>query len=105
MSKERCRNYRADLCIFDTDKETAIMISLCAFHADRCHGDRLYFVNNGPCKTDAGSLDWASVSEQNSVQEPVVQTPVTSGRPAQYQKLASAKSPENIQKMGSKCTA
>uniref|UniRef100_A0A8C1Y4J3 Complement component 6 n=1 Tax=Cyprinus carpio TaxID=7962 RepID=A0A8C1Y4J3_CYPCA len=74
MSKERCRNYRADLCVFDADKETAIMMSLCAFHADRCHGDRLYFMNNGPCKTDAGSLDWAkfraSVSEQSSVQEP-----------------------------------
>lgn len=74
MSKERCRNYRADLCVFDADKETAIMMSLCAFHADRCHGDRLYFMNNGPCKTDAGSLDWAkfraSVSEQSSVREP-----------------------------------
>lgn len=74
MSKERCRNYRADLCVFDADKDTAIMMSLCAFHADRCHGDRLYFMNNGPCKTDAGSLDWAkfraSVSEQSSVREP-----------------------------------
>lgn len=50
------------------------MMSLCAFHADRCHGDRLYFMNNGPCKTDAGSLDWAkfraNVSEQSSVREP-----------------------------------
>lgn len=74
MSKERCRNYRADLCVFDADKETAIMMSLCAFQADRCHGDRLYFMNNGPCKTDAGSLDWAkfraNVSEQSSVREP-----------------------------------
>ncbi|KAK9955305.1 hypothetical protein ABG768_015187 [Culter alburnus] len=74
MSKERCRNYRTDLCIFDADKETAIMMSLCAFHADRCHGDRLYFMNKGPCKTDADSLDWAkfraSVSKQSSVQEP-----------------------------------
>uniref|UniRef100_A0A673JFH2 Complement component C6-like n=1 Tax=Sinocyclocheilus rhinocerous TaxID=307959 RepID=A0A673JFH2_9TELE len=64
MSKERCR-YECD---------TAIMISLCAFCADRCHGDRLYFMNNGLCKTDAGSLDWAkfraNVSEQSSVQEP-----------------------------------
>ncbi|XP_050948615.1 complement component C6 [Labeo rohita] len=74
MSKESCRNYRADLCVFDADKETAIMMSLCAFHAGRCHGDRLYFMNNGPCKTDAGSLDWAkfraSVSEKSSVREP-----------------------------------
>uniref|UniRef100_A0A672NEP8 Complement component C6 n=1 Tax=Sinocyclocheilus grahami TaxID=75366 RepID=A0A672NEP8_SINGR len=73
MSKERCR-YESDLCVFDADKETAIMISLCAFRADRCHGDRLYFMNNGLCKTDAGSLDWAkfraNVSEQSSVQEP-----------------------------------
>lgn len=50
------------------------MMSLCAFHAGRCHGDRLYFMNNGPCKTDAGSLDWAkfraSVSEKSSVREP-----------------------------------
>uniref|UniRef100_A0A673JL66 Complement component C6-like n=1 Tax=Sinocyclocheilus rhinocerous TaxID=307959 RepID=A0A673JL66_9TELE len=73
MSKERCR-YESDLCVFDADKDTAIMISLCAFCADRCHGDRLYFMNNGLCKTDAGSLDWAkfraNVSEQSSVQEP-----------------------------------
>lgn len=50
------------------------MMSLCAFHADRCHGDRLYFMNKGPCKTDADSLDWAkfraSVSKHSSVQEP-----------------------------------
>ncbi|XP_051533125.1 complement component C6 [Myxocyprinus asiaticus] len=74
MSKASCRNYRADLCVLDASKETAIMMSPCAFHAGRCHGDRLYFMNNGPCETDAGSLDWAKfrarVSEQSSVQEP-----------------------------------
>uniref|UniRef100_A0A672RYJ4 Complement C6 n=1 Tax=Sinocyclocheilus grahami TaxID=75366 RepID=A0A672RYJ4_SINGR len=73
MSKERCR-YESDLCVFDADKETAIMMSICAFYADHCNGDRLYFMNHGPCKTDAGSLDWAkfraSVSEQSSVREP-----------------------------------
>lgn len=74
MTKEKCRGYREDVCVYDAGKETAIMMSLCAFHADRCHGNRLYFMNNGPCKSDARSLDWAkfraSVSEQSSVQEP-----------------------------------
>lgn len=69
-----CRNYREDLCIFDASKEAAIMMSSCVFHAGRCRGDPLYFMNNGPCKTDAFSLDWAKfrarVSEQSSVQEP-----------------------------------
>lgn len=73
MSKDNCKGYRADLCIFDASKEAAFMMSSCAFHASRCHGDKLYFMNNGPCKTDAHSLDWAKfrarVSEQSSVQE------------------------------------
>ncbi|KAA0720004.1 Complement component C6 [Triplophysa tibetana] len=74
MSKEQCGNYRKDLCIFDALKEAAIMMSSCVFHAGRCRGDPLYFMNNGPCKTDAFSLDWAKfrarVSEQSSVQDP-----------------------------------
>lgn len=49
------------------------MVSTCAFHAGRCRGDRLYFMNNGPCKTDAFSLDWAKfragVAQQSAVQQ------------------------------------
>ncbi|XP_067279974.1 complement component C6 [Pseudorasbora parva] len=74
MFRESCRHFKADVCVFDADSETAIMMSLCAFHSYRCHGDKLYFMNNGPCKTDADSLDWAkfraSLSKQSSVQEP-----------------------------------
>uniref|UniRef100_A0A4W4EUG3 Complement component 6 n=1 Tax=Electrophorus electricus TaxID=8005 RepID=A0A4W4EUG3_ELEEL len=68
------RRYNEDFCVWDAAKGRAIMMSFCAFHAGRCHGDKIYFMNNGPCKSDVASLDWArfraSVSEKSSVQEP-----------------------------------
>lgn len=66
-----CRKYKNDICALDVTKGSARMISFCSFHADRCHGDKLHFINNGPCK---GDVNWArfraSISEKSSVQQP-----------------------------------
>ncbi|XP_073790443.1 complement component C6 isoform X1 [Danio rerio] len=106
MTKERCRGYREDLCVYDAGKETAIMMSLCAFHADRCHGDRLYFMNNGPCKSDARSLDWAkfrvSVSEQSSVQEPCGSDTCYEWETCSVSKTCECKMPRECPKDGKK---
>ncbi|XP_068072134.2 complement component C6 isoform X1 [Danio rerio] len=106
MTKERCRGYREDLCVYDAGKETAIMMSLCAFHVDRCHGDRLYFMNNGPCKSDARSLDWAkfrvSVSEQSSVQEPCGSDTCYEWETCSVSKTCECKMPRECPKDGKK---
>ncbi|XP_076836916.1 complement component C6-like [Brachyhypopomus gauderio] len=74
IPREDCRRYKEDFCILDAENGKAIMMSFCAFHAGRCHGDKLYFMNNGPCRSDVASLDWArfraSVSAKSAVQEP-----------------------------------
>ncbi|XP_072518416.1 complement component C6 [Salminus brasiliensis] len=74
IPREDCRKYMEDICVFDAVKGSTMMMSFCAFHAGRCHGDKLHFMNDGPCKSDVASLDWAkfraSVSEKSSVKEP-----------------------------------
>lgn len=65
------RKYKNDICALDVTKDHAVMMSFCSFHADRCHGDKLHFINNGPCK---GDVNWArfraSISEKSLVQKP-----------------------------------
>uniref|UniRef100_A0AAR2J3B7 Complement component C6 n=1 Tax=Pygocentrus nattereri TaxID=42514 RepID=A0AAR2J3B7_PYGNA len=74
IPREDCRTYKEDFCVLDAVKGSTMMMSFCAFHAGRCHGDKLHFMNDGLCKSDVASLDWAkfraSVSEKSSVQEP-----------------------------------
>ncbi|XP_060790845.1 complement component C6 [Neoarius graeffei] len=71
IPREDCRKYKNDICALDVTKGSARMISFCSFHADRCHEDKLHFINNGPCK---GDVNWArfraSISEKSSVQQP-----------------------------------
>ncbi|KAG7321045.1 hypothetical protein KOW79_015460 [Hemibagrus wyckioides] len=71
IPREDCRKYKNDICALDVTKDRAVMMSFCSFHADRCHGDKLHFINNGPCKDD---VNWArfraSISEKSSVQKP-----------------------------------
>ncbi|XP_066501729.1 complement component C6 [Hoplias malabaricus] len=74
IPREDCSKYKEDFCVLDAVKGSTVMMSACGFHAGRCHGDKLHFMNDGPCKTDVASVDWAkfraSVSEKSSVQEP-----------------------------------
>ncbi|TSX03288.1 Complement component C6 [Bagarius yarrelli] len=71
IPREDCRKYEKKICALDVTKGSAVMMSFCSFHADRCHGDKLHFINNGPCK---GDVDWArfraNISEKSSVQKP-----------------------------------
>ncbi|KPP68550.1 complement component C6-like [Scleropages formosus] len=68
------RPYREDLCVLDAEKDRFTMMSACAFHAGRCHGDRLYFLNRGACEKDESGMEWtrfrARLSDRSSVQEP-----------------------------------
>ncbi|XP_060747269.1 complement component C6 [Tachysurus vachellii] len=71
IPREDCRKYKSDICALDVTKDHAVMMSFCSFHADRCHGDKLHFINDGPCK---GDVNWARfrarISEKSSVQKP-----------------------------------
>uniref|UniRef100_A0A8B9H503 Complement component 6 n=1 Tax=Astyanax mexicanus TaxID=7994 RepID=A0A8B9H503_ASTMX len=74
IPREDCRKYNEDFCVFDPATGSMRMMSFCAFHAGRCHGDKLYFMNDGPCETSEARLDYAkfraSMSEISSVRVP-----------------------------------
>lgn len=49
-------------------------MSLCSFHAGRCHGDPLFFISEGVCDPDVSTkLEWAKfraqMSSKSSVQK------------------------------------
>ncbi|XP_053505413.1 complement component C6 [Ictalurus furcatus] len=71
IPREDCRKYANDMCALDVTKGSTVMMSVCSFHAGRCHGDKLNFISDGPCK---GEAEWAifraSISEKSSVQKP-----------------------------------
>lgn len=66
-----CRKYKNNICALGVAKDSTVMMSFCSFHAHRCHGDKLKFINDGPCTDD---LNWARfrarISEKSSVREP-----------------------------------
>lgn len=69
-----CRPQPEALCILNTDVGVAVSMSLCAFHAGRCHGDPLFFISEGVCNPDSSvKLEWAKfraqMSSKSSVQE------------------------------------
>uniref|UniRef100_A0A8C5H010 Complement component C6 n=1 Tax=Gouania willdenowi TaxID=441366 RepID=A0A8C5H010_GOUWI len=64
-----------DLCVLNTNVGQLTSMSLCSFHAGRCHDDPLFFVSEGVCdSSDLQKLDWiqfrANMSSKSSVQEP-----------------------------------
>ncbi|XP_028827061.1 complement component C6 [Denticeps clupeoides] len=73
IPREECQPYKKDLCILDDETGTFTMTSFCSFHSARCHGDRLFFVSDGPCLNDDFGLEWAryraGLSERSSVQQ------------------------------------
>ncbi|XP_062867448.1 complement component C6 isoform X1 [Trichomycterus rosablanca] len=74
IPRDDCRKYREDLCVLDAVTGGAAAMSVCGFHAGRCHGDKLHFMNDGACKGDVASLDWARfrarLAEKSAVQQP-----------------------------------
>lgn len=70
-----CSSQPENLCILNTDIGVTVTMSLCSFHAGRCHGDPLFFVSDGACDpADSAKLEWAKfrakMSTKSSVQEP-----------------------------------
>ncbi|KAG9354028.1 hypothetical protein JZ751_012152 [Albula glossodonta] len=74
IPQEECRLYRKNLCVLDAGSGKAVMKSACAFHAGQCHGEALFYLNEGVCEVDEGRLDWArfraSMSNRSDIQEP-----------------------------------
>ncbi|KAM3874391.1 complement component C6 [Diretmus argenteus] len=75
IQRESCLSYQEGLCILNIDIGVIVPMSLCSFHAGRCHRDPLLFVSDGPCdEADAAKLEWAKfrakMASKSSVQVP-----------------------------------
>nr|AIN76757.1 complement component 6 [Oplegnathus fasciatus] len=75
IQRESCLSQPESLCVLNTNVSAIVSMSLCSFHAGRCHGDPLFFVSNGACDAaDSAKLEWtkfrAKMSSKSSVQEP-----------------------------------
>ncbi|XP_054468408.1 complement component C6 [Anoplopoma fimbria] len=75
IPRESCLSQLETLCILNLEVGVTVPMSLCSFHAGRCHGDPLFFVNEGACDTaDLAKLEWAkfraTMSSKSSVHVP-----------------------------------
>ncbi|KAM9338385.1 complement component C6 [Symphorus nematophorus] len=75
IERESCLSHPASLCVLNTNIDALVSMSLCLFHAGRCHGDPFFFVSEGECDAvDLSKLEWAKfraqISSKSSVQEP-----------------------------------
>ncbi|XP_068588511.1 complement component C6 [Cebidichthys violaceus] len=75
IQRERCLSQPETLCILNRDVGVSVSMSLCSFRAGLCHGDPLFFINDGACDaTDLAKLEWAkfraNMSSESSVREP-----------------------------------
>ncbi|XP_070780240.1 complement component C6 [Enoplosus armatus] len=75
IKRESCLSQPRSLCILNMDVGVGVPMSLCSFHAGRCNGDQLFFVNEGACDAaNSAKLEWAKfraqMSSKSSVQEP-----------------------------------
>ncbi|XP_042365162.1 complement component C6 isoform X1 [Plectropomus leopardus] len=74
IQRESCLSQPESLCILNLDVGVTVPMSLCSFHAGHCHGDPIFFVNDGACDAaDLAKLEWAmfraNMSSKSSVQE------------------------------------
>ncbi|XP_071321962.1 complement component C6 isoform X1 [Trachinotus anak] len=75
IQRESCLSQQANLCVLNVNVSAMVSMSLCSFHAGRCHGDPLFYVGEGACDAaDPAKLEWAKfrarMSSQSSVQVP-----------------------------------
>ncbi|KAM6901408.1 complement component C6 isoform 1-T2 [Lycodopsis pacificus] len=75
IQRESCLSQPGTLCILNLDVGVTVSMSLCSFSAGLCHGDPLFFVNEGACDaTDLAKLEWAkfraNMSSESSVRVP-----------------------------------
>lgn len=66
---------QANLCVLNMAVGKTVSMSLCSFHAGRCHGDPLMYVDEGTCEdVDPVKLNWAKfrgdMAAKSSVQVP-----------------------------------
>ncbi|KAM9450353.1 complement component C6 [Clarias gariepinus] len=98
---EDCRTYKNDICALDMTTRSAVMMSFCSFHARRCHGDKLHFINDGPCK---GDVNWAifraSISEKSPVKVPCGSDTCYEWETCSASSMCLCKSPRECPKTG-----
>nr|XP_061836788.1 complement component C6-like [Nerophis lumbriciformis] len=75
IPRESCLTEPESLCVLNTDVNVTVAMSLCSFHAGRCHGDPLFFVSDGACDAvGQAELEWARFRAtwalKSSVREP-----------------------------------
>uniref|UniRef100_A0A672JR31 Complement component 6 n=1 Tax=Salarias fasciatus TaxID=181472 RepID=A0A672JR31_SALFA len=75
VQRESCLSQTESLCVLNMNLGVTVPMSICSFHAGRCHGDPLFFVSEGSCEqVDAAKLEWAKfrakMSSRSAVQEP-----------------------------------
>lgn len=75
IQRESCLSHAETLCILNLDLNVTVSMSLCSFHAGRCHNDPLFFISESSCDTvDAAKLEWAKfraeIASKSSVHEP-----------------------------------
>ncbi|MEQ2182551.1 hypothetical protein GOODEAATRI_023447 [Goodea atripinnis] len=60
IKRESCLSQLESLCILNGNLDVTVSMSLCSFHAGRCHGDPLFFITKGVCDSvDPSTLEWA----------------------------------------------
>ncbi|XP_014857357.1 PREDICTED: complement component C6 [Poecilia mexicana] len=60
VERESCLSQSASLCVLNTNLDVAVSMSLCSFHAGRCHGDPLFYIGEGVCDSvEPTKLEWA----------------------------------------------
>ncbi|KAM7369336.1 hypothetical protein PAMP_013611 [Pampus punctatissimus] len=74
IQRESCLSHPASLCILNADIDVPVSMSLCSFHAGRCHNDPLVYISEGACDgVDAAKLEWAKfrakMASKSSVHE------------------------------------
>lgn len=75
IQRELCLSQPENLCVLNADIAIMVSMSLCSFHAGRCHGDPLFFVSDHACnEEDSAKLEWvrfrAQMSSKSSIKEP-----------------------------------
>ncbi|CAJ1070867.1 complement component C6 [Xyrichtys novacula] len=75
IQRESCLSQPESVCVLNVDIDVTVPMSLCSFHAGRCHGDPLFFVSDGSCDAvNPGKVEWAKfrarMSTKSSVHTP-----------------------------------
>ncbi|XP_020491685.2 complement component C6 isoform X2 [Labrus bergylta] len=75
IQRESCLSQPPSLCVLNEVVGVQVLMSLCSYHAGRCHGDPLFYISDGSCDAvDSTKLEWvkfrAKMSVKSSVKEP-----------------------------------